>query len=290
MNRRFLIALFLFLGCSLRHAAAVSCNSYASGIAFGNYSGGNIDITGTITVTCDTAGTAYQIAFNAGNTSGATITSRMMFGGSGGSNKLGYQLFNNASRTTNWGNSSATGWVTGTSAVANTAQQYTIYARMPASEVAPTGSYTDSITASITGSFTTATATFSISATVVPSCSITATALNFGAYTGAVLNATSTLTVQCASGAAYNVGFDQGQATGATVTTRKMTNATKTLNYGLYSDSGRTKNWGNTVGTDTLAGTGSGSTQSITVYGQVPANQKPAPGAYADTITATVTY
>ena len=161
---------------------------------------------------------------------------------------------------------------------------------MPANEVAPTGSYTDTITASITGNFTTATTSFSVTTTVVPSCSITANPLNFGAYTGAAANATSTLTVQCANGTPYNVGLDPGQASGATVTTRRMMNGSKTLNYALYSNIGRTINWGNTVATDTVPGTGSGAPQSLTIYGQVPSGQKPVPGSYADTVTATITF
>jgi spore coat protein U-like protein len=285
-----MIAVLFLLACALKPASAASCTAYSSSVVFGNYSGSVVGVTATITVTCDTAGTPFQIGLNAGNGPGATITNRMMFGGTGGSNTLGYQLFNNASRTTNWGNSSGTGWVTGTAAQANTAQNYTVYARMPANENSPTGSYTDTITASITGSFTTSIAAFSITATVVPSCTITANTLSFGAYTGTAASATSTLSVKCSNGTPYNVGLDPGQASGATVTTRKMVKGSKTLNYSLFSDSGRTTNWGITVGTDTVAGTGTGLAQTLTVYGQVPGGQKPAAGSYADTVTATITY
>jgi spore coat protein U-like protein len=48
--------------------------------------------------------------------------------------------------------------------------------------------------------------------------------------------------------------------------------------------------WGNTVGTDTVAATGSGAAQSYTVYGRITAQTTPAPGTYTDTITVTVTY
>ena len=75
------------------------------------------------------------------------------------------------------------------------------------------------------------------------------------------------------------------------MTTRKMTGpASALLSYALFSDSARTVNWGQTIGTDTVTGTGNGSIQAITVYGQAAAAQYVAPGAYADTITATVTY
>jgi spore coat protein U-like protein len=62
------------------------------------------------------------------------------------------------------------------------------------------------------------------------------------------------------------------------------------LGYKLFRDSGHTLNWGNTVGTDTVTGTGKGSIQAVAIYGQLPAGQYVAPGSYADTITATITY
>jgi spore coat protein U-like protein len=137
----------------------------------------------------------------------------------------------------------------------------------------------------------TATTTFSVTATVQATCLISANPLAFGTYTGVLINATTTLQVTCTNTTPYNVGLNAGTATGATVTTRKMTGpASATLNYALFQDSSRTINWGQTVGTDTVTGTGNGSAQTLTVYGQLSANQYPAPGSYSDTITATVTY
>ena len=37
-------------------------------------------------------------------------------------------------------------------------------------------------------------------------------------------------------------------------------------------------------------GTGNGSAQTLTVYGQIAAQTTPAPGAYADTVNVTVTF
>jgi spore coat protein U-like protein len=62
------------------------------------------------------------------------------------------------------------------------------------------------------------------------------------------------------------------------------------LNYSLHSDAARTVVWGNTAGTDTVAGTGNGLAQTLTVYGNIPGGQLSAPGAYTDTVTATLTY
>ena len=101
---------------------------------------------------------------------------------------------------------------------------------------------------------------------------------------------TSTIQVQCTNTTPYNIGLNAGTATGATVTTRKMTNAGNTISYSLYGNAGMTTNWGNTVGTDTVSATGNGAAQSYTVYGQVPAQTTPAAATYTDTITVTVTY
>lgn len=137
----------------------------------------------------------------------------------------------------------------------------------------------------------TATTTFSVTATMMANCTISATNLAFGSYTTALVDATSTISVTCTKSTTYNVGLNAGASTGATVTTRKMTGpGGDTLAYGLYQDSAHTINWGNTVGTDTVSGTGNGSAQTLTVYGEVPAGQFVTPGAYTDTITATITY
>jgi spore coat protein U-like protein len=131
----------------------------------------------------------------------------------------------------------------------------------------------------------TSTTTFAVTATVVATCGVTATPLAFGNYTGVVDPATSTVSVTCTNTTPYTIGLNAGAATGATVANRSMTGGAVLLGYGLFSDSGHTANF---VGTSSI--TANGSAQSVTVYGQIPAAEFVAPGAYADTITATVTY
>ncbi len=95
----------------------------------------------------------------------------------------------------------------------------------------------------------------------------------------------------CSSGTAYNVGLDQGSVTGSSPTARLLGGTgSNTVNFGLYRDAARTLNWGNTVGSDMQSGTGSGTGQTLTVYGRVPTQNAPAAGAYSSTITATVTF
>ena len=137
----------------------------------------------------------------------------------------------------------------------------------------------------------TATANFNVTATVSATCIVSATALSFGSYTGAVANAQSSVNVTCTNTSPYDVGLNAGLTTGATVTTRQMgiVQPAGGLNYGLFSDSGHATNWGNTAGS-WVHGVGSGAQQTLTVYGQVPAGQYVTPGSYTDTIIATVNY
>lgn len=142
----------------------------------------------------------------------------------------------------------------------------------------------------------TATATFTVTLTLQANCAITASALNFGT-TGLLttaVNGTSAVTVNCTNTTPYNVGLDGGTVTGSTVTARLLAgtatgNTGTTIPFQLYQDAAHTTVWGNTQGTNTVAGTGSGGAQPITVYGQVPtATTTPRPDVYQTTVTATV--
>jgi spore coat protein U-like protein len=138
----------------------------------------------------------------------------------------------------------------------------------------------------------TATGSFNVQVTIAATCVVTsATALNFGTQGVLATNVdqTSTINVTCTNTTPYNVGLDKG-LNGSSVTTRQMKAGSALINYSLFSDSGRTTNWRNTVGTDTVAATGNGSAQPLTVYGRIPAQTSPAAASYSDTITVTVTY
>lgn len=138
----------------------------------------------------------------------------------------------------------------------------------------------------------TATGSFNVTATVGSTCSVSASNVAFGAYTASQIDASGAVSVTCTNGTSYAVGLNAGTGTAATVATRRMTGpSSQTLIYSLYQDSLRTTPWGNTVGIDTVAGTGSGATQTLNVYGRVPAAQLTVgAGSYADTITVTVSY
>jgi len=129
-----------------------------------------------------------------------------------------------------------------------------------------------------------------IGANVPATCTISTSAVAFGPFSGSQIDATGTVTANCVTGTSWNVGLDAGTSAGATVTTRKMKSGASLLPYSLFSDSGHTVNWGNTVGVDTVSGTGTGASQNLTVWGRLPAGSVPAAGTYADTVQATISF
>ncbi len=139
----------------------------------------------------------------------------------------------------------------------------------------------------------TSTSTFDVTLKIVANCVIAATPLDFGQTQGvlaAAVNVNTSLNVTCSNTTPYNVGLSAGTGVGSTGTTRYMSGTggnTATIQFNLFQAAGSTQ-WGNTQGTDTHAGTGTGSAQTITVYGQVPAQATPVPDTYRSTITATV--
>jgi spore coat protein U-like protein len=147
----------------------------------------------------------------------------------------------------------------------------------------------------VSGAFaaTTTTSTFQVRATITATCVIlTSPDIDFGSLGVLSANAqqSSNIQVQCTNTTPYNIGLNAGTGSGASVTTRKLSNGGAVINYSLYTDSAHTIVWGNTIGTDTVSATGSGASQSYPVYGLIPPQTTPAPGSYTDTITVTVTY
>ncbi len=142
----------------------------------------------------------------------------------------------------------------------------------------------------------TTTTTFAVTAIVGASCTLgTVTTLGFGTYdplTATDNDATTSIAVTCTLLTSYNIGLNAGTTTGGTVAQRKMQGVTpaNTLNYNLYSNAGRTTIWGNTIGTNTVAATGSGTAQNHTVYGRIANGTAANADTYSDTITVTVTY
>ena len=152
-----------------------------------------------------------------------------------------------------------------------------------------------SVCAVPTAQAATASGTLTVTASVASVCLIANGTLAFGSYdptSGAALNGSTTVTLTCTLGTPYQIGLDAGAGSGATVALRKLTSGANTLDYRLFRDASRTLNWGNTPGTDTLGGTSSSGSLSntITIYGQIPASAAVPTGSYSDSVAITVTY
>ena len=149
--------------------------------------------------------------------------------------------------------------------------------------------------ASTEATASTATSNLSVTATVVANCTVSTTALGFGSVdtlSGSNVDGAGSLSVTCTNGTTWTAAAGVGAGTGATFVSRRLTAGANLLNYNLFTTAGRTIVWGDGTGaTATLAGTGTGTVQSVSVYGRVGSGQTSVPaGSYADTVAVTVTY
>ena len=144
----------------------------------------------------------------------------------------------------------------------------------------------------------TGTGSFQVSATVISSCTVSGTTLSFGTSidplaSAVPVDATSTMTVQCTNTTPYTLALTAGiNAGGASLfSARAMKSGVHLLPYQLYLDVARSSVWGDgTSSSLTQSGTGSGGSQSVTIYGRLPSLTGIIPGAYTDTVTVTISY
>lgn len=133
---------------------------------------------------------------------------------------------------------------------------------------------------------------FSVSAQVAGACAITATDIDFGtqAFLDSNTDQTGIISVRCPINVPYTIGLDGGLANAASPAARQMSNGSDTITYGIYTDSARTAGWGDSIGVNTIAATGTGSFQDFTAYGRIPQQSTPPADLYQDDIVVTVTY
>lgn len=165
------------------------------------------------------------------------------------------------------------------------------------------------VTAAVVASLTslnaqagTATSNLTVQITITASCTINAATLDFGSNVAGTtlvstnVDAATTVSVTCTSGSPYSIGMDNGANVSGSQ--RRMKSGSNFLNYNLYVDSGRTNAWTTAASSSTCTtasscflGTGSGSSQSVNIYGRVPSiGTAPPTGTYTDTVTMTITY
>jgi len=153
----------------------------------------------------------------------------------------------------------------------------------------------------------TATGTLAVSALIPASCTVGTSTLAFGLYDplGANLSAdlmvNGTVNVTCSSGAPVTVALGAGAHYDSTNHIRRMSDGSShTINYEMYSDVVDGTPWGDgtsaTNNNVTKAITGTGASQNVTVFGEIPAGQTvPAASTtgislYTDTVVITVNF
>ncbi|WP_323123093.1 Csu type fimbrial protein [Burkholderia alba] len=318
--KRWMLALAAVLGLGGPWAAAhaQSCSVTAPAPNFGSVSPialSAVTTTATMTVTCTwpaiTLTPSVLVCLNLSGTSPRYLTN--------GSNQLQYNLYQDAGYTTMWGSTySGTTPISVTLAkpvlTTSTSANVTIYGQIAANQptVPSVGNASTVYSQAFTGSQTslnysfylltptpcasqTSSGTFSFTATatVINNCNITATNVAF-APTGVIrtaLTATGTINAQCTNGDAFEIALNGGGSGSVAARTMLRSGGGGSVNYQLYQDAAHSIAWGDgTSGTSMATGTGSGTSQALTVYGLVPVQATPAPGSYSDTITATISF
>ena len=155
----------------------------------------------------------------------------------------------------------------------------------------------------------TSTNNITVSASAIADCSISAATLAFGNYdptTGLPLNGTATTTIVCTQGSTPSIIFGLGNNNANIPATTPVSNwamndaAVAYLGYNMYEDSAHTTLWPKTGGTplnlSLCTGTNSpcynepGTSDTTTIYGQIPASQNVPVAAYGDSVVMTVSF
>jgi spore coat protein U-like protein len=138
-------------------------------------------------------------------------------------------------------------------------------------------------------------APFVVQANNVATCNLSTTPLDFGTLSGLTTAqvATGQIGITCTRNANYTISLSNGINGGAGPTARRMVSISSpgsAITYGVYRDASHVQPWGQTIGSDTVSGVGTGLQQNIVAYGYLPAQGNPAPASYSDTVVVTVSY
>jgi spore coat protein U-like protein len=304
-----LIAVFGFLISQLALTSQASAQSCSATVAvnFGTINlttGGSVAISGTVNVTCSgTAGSTVRACPGIGSP-------RLMTRSAGG--QIAYELYSDAAHTTVWGSTAGSpsppqvdvslgaggsgagsttiyGLISAGQSGAPTTNANPNYAHAPTVLVGSAYTTGDPTCAAISAA-NSAAGTASIQATYPPACTLAVNPLAFGtlASTVTAVDQSTTIQTHCSGGTPYTVSMNGGLTNAANPEAREMQKGVDTLVYGLYRDSGHTQPWG--IGAQAASSNGSGSSQSIPVYGRVQAQPTPPSGNYTDTVIVTVDY
>lgn len=312
-----LIAAIILSLTGISVAFAQTCTASITNMNFGTVNlqaGTAVDTTATLSVTCSSSLNLALLMrlcpnLDAGS-GGSSGSNRLMVNGG---NTLTYQFYQDANRTIPWGSSTnaTLGTVTPIDVIApilgpGTATR-TIYGRILGSQASKlAGTYLSTFAGGqarinyvryLLGAPDCSTVvenpiqpSFTVQANVNRSCTVSASNINFGSRSNLTVNvdATGTLTINCTTGLPYSVALNGGLSN-AQPTQRRMTLGSNAVVYGLYSNNTRTVPWGSDAN-QIVARTGTGTAESVTVYGRVAPQATPFSGVYSDTVVVTINY
>ena len=125
-------------------------------------------------------------------------------------------------------------------------------------------------------------------------CTIGDGSLAFGSLLGfaptTTLNGSGAFTVTCTASAPYTLALDKGFGRSIGSRLMKMTGGSATIAYQMYQDVGHSTVFGDGTTGSAKSGVGTGSAQSIDVFGQIPSQDVSAAGVYSDNITVTAIF
>lgn len=130
--------------------------------------------------------------------------------------------------------------------------------------------------------------TMTISATVLPSCTVEAGEMAFGtiAGDGPQASAQSLLTLACTAGTPFAVTLDEGQHGGRRMAEERGIGF---LGYEIFQDAARTRRWDAGAAGAVGGVAPSGGRISLNAYGRI-VSQAAAAGRYGDVVTVTVQF
>ena len=290
-----------------------SCTFTISDMNFGvvdTLSGAATNSTSTLNMTCQGAQRILICPSLSLGGAGGTAATRVM---TGGISQLNYQLYSDPGRSVVWGSHVSSpppappGFSLTPSNFSSVSGTATIFGSVAGGQgTARVLLYTSDFSGSrtdihyfysagndcTTGEGSSASAPFQVRATVAANCLLTILDIDFGAQQviSGNIDATGQVSVKCTPSTPYTVSLGNG-TTGTGPAARRMVKAGVGITYGLYRNAARNQVWGDaTTPGSTVAGSGSGVAQPLTVYGRVPPQATPSPGVYNDTVVVTVTY
>ncbi|MBU5616204.1 spore coat protein U domain-containing protein [Psychrobacter sp. TAE2020] len=145
----------------------------------------------------------------------------------------------------------------------------------------------------------TTTGEFKVGLTIQAACNLTAGSssnIDLGIVSdGSIKKGTNNIFVACSTGIPYKIGLlarNDGGAGGVGVLKGAKNGGAISIIYKLTQDLNGDTPWGNTAGTNTVDGTGTGSLPSISypVYATTVGSTNVVADTYSDTIDVTVTY